>query len=163
MWGSTEHLSARRYKNMQRGQRFNPIVGEEKGYSSESGNDKEDQDNSLYDSRLLPADKRILAECQWKIKKIKQQDFPKEYLETREEWLREAEAARIKNGTVPVCLHDVPPPWDKGQGLALSRYNEMITYWMNRRINELRERNAASCAKFDAEKLHGPRDGQDRR
>ena len=25
----------------------------------------------------------------------------------------------------------------------------------------LRERNAASCAKFDAAKLHGPRDGQD--
>jgi len=163
MWGSTEHLSARRYKNMQRGQRFNPIVGEEKGYSSESGNEKEDEDNSLYDSRLPPADKRKLADCQWKIKKIKQQDFPKEYLETREEWLREAEAARIKNGTVPVCLHDVAPPWDKGQGLALSRYNEMIVYNINHSINELRESNAASCAKLEAAKLHGPRDGQDRR
>jgi len=163
MWGSTEHLSSRRYKNMQRGQRFNPIVGEEKGYSSESGNEKEDEDNSLYDSRLPPADKRKLADCQWKIKKIKQQDFPKEYLETREEWLREAEAARIKNGTVPVCLHDVAPPWDKGQGLALSRYNEMIVYNINHSINELRERNAASCAKLEAANVHGPRDGQDRR
>ncbi len=159
----SEHLSARRYKNMQRGQRFNPIAGEEKGYSSESGNDREDHDNSLYDSRLLPADKKLLADCQWKIKKIKQQDFPKEYLVIREEWLREAEAARIKNRTIPVCLHDVQPPWDKGQGLALSRYNEMIIFNMNHRINELRGRNAASCAKFDAAKLHGPRDGQDRR
>jgi hypothetical protein len=35
VWGSTEHLSARRFRNTQRGQRFNPIVGEEKGYSSE--------------------------------------------------------------------------------------------------------------------------------
>jgi hypothetical protein len=163
MWGSTEHLSSRRYKNMQRGQRFNPIVGEEKGYSSESGNEKEDEDNSLYDSRLPPADKRKLADCQWKIKKIKQQDFPKEYLEAREEWLKEAEAARIKNGTVPVCLHDVAPPWDKGQGLALSRYNEMIVYNINHSINELRERNAASCAKLEAANVHGPRDGQDRR
>ncbi len=105
MWGGTEHLSARCYKNVQRGQRFNPIVGEEKGYSSESGNDREDQDNSLYDSRLLPADKKILADCQWKIKKIKQQDFPKEYLVIQEEWLREAEAARIKNGTIPECVN----------------------------------------------------------
>ncbi len=163
MWGSTENLSDRRHKNMERGQRFNPIVGEEKGYSSESGNDKEDQDNSLYDSRLLPADKRALADFQWKIKKIKQQDFPKEYLDKREEWLREAEAARIKNGTIPVCLHDVQPPWDIGKGLAQSRYNEMIIYDMNRKISELRERNAASCARYDAEKVHGPRDGQDRR
>jgi len=163
MWGSTEHLSARRHRNAQRGQRFNPIVGEEAGYSSESGNDREDQDNSLYDPRLIPADKRILADWQWKIKKIKQQDFPKEYLDVREEWLKEAEAARIKNGTIPACLHDVPPPWDLGRGLALSRYNEMIIYDMNRRISELRERNAASCARHDAEKLHGPRDGQDRR
>ena len=81
----------------------------------------------------------------------------------REEWLREAEAARIKNGTIPVCLHDVQPPWDRGQGLALSRYNEMVIFNMNHKINELRERNAASCAKFDAAKLHGPRDGQDSR
>ncbi len=110
MWGSTEHLSARRYKNMQRGQRVNPIAGEEKGYSSESGNDREDHDNSLYDSRLLPADEKLLVDCQCKIKKIKQQDFPKEYLVIREEWLREAEAARIKNGTIPVCLHDIHPP-----------------------------------------------------
>jgi hypothetical protein len=138
-------------------------VGEEKGYSSESGNDMEDRDNSFYDSRLIPADKKLLADCQWKIKKIKQQDFPKEYLVIREEWLREAEAARIKNGTIPVCMHDVPPPWDKGQGLALSRYNEMIIFNMNHRINELRERNAASCAKWDAAKLHGPGDGQGRR
>ncbi len=163
MWGSTEHLSARRFKNTQRGQRFNPIVGEEKGYSSESGNDLEDRDNSLYDSRLIPVEEKLLADCQWKIKKIKEQDFPKKYLEIREEWLKNAEADRIKNGTIPAAMHDVPPPWDRGQGLALPRYNEMIISNMNHRINELRERSAASCAKWDAAKLHGPRDGQGRR
>jgi hypothetical protein len=163
VWGSTEHMSARRFKNTQRGQRFNPIVGEEKGYSSESGNDLEDRDNSLYDSRLVPEDKKLLADCQWKIKKIKQQDFPKEHLDIREEWLKNAEADRIKNGTIPAAMHDVPPPLDQGQGLALSRYNEMIISNMNHKINELRERNAASCAKWDAAKLHGPRDGQGRR
>jgi hypothetical protein len=162
-WGSTDHLSARRHKNTQRGQRFNPIAGEEVGYSSESGNDREDEDNSLYDPRLMPAEKRILADWQWRIKKIKQHDFPKDYLDEREKWLKEAEAARIKSGKIPACLHDAPPPWDLGRGLALSRYNEMIINDINRRISELREKNAASCARKDAEKLHGPRDGQDRR
>ena len=57
VWGSTEHLSARRYKDKQRGQRFNPIVGEENGRSDESGNDT-DHDNCFYDSRLLPAEAR---------------------------------------------------------------------------------------------------------
>jgi hypothetical protein len=122
MWGSTEHLSARRFKNKQRGERYNPIVGEEKGYSSESGNAEEDHDNSFYDPRLVPSDKKLLADWLWRIKKVKQQDLPKQYLDTREEWLRNAEEQRIKNGFVPTCLHDVQPPYDKGQGLALSRY-----------------------------------------
>jgi hypothetical protein len=39
----------------------------------------------------------------------------------------------------------------------------MIIHGMDRTIKNLRERNAASCAKYDAEKLHGPKDGQDRR
>jgi hypothetical protein len=84
----------------------------------------EDRDNSFYDSRLVPADKKLLADWQWKIKKIKQQERPKEYLETRDEWLKNAERERIKNGLIPASMHDVPPPWDRGHGLALSRYND---------------------------------------
>ncbi len=45
VWGTTDHLSARRAKNLQRGPRVNPVAGEEKGYSSESGNAEEDHDN----------------------------------------------------------------------------------------------------------------------
>ncbi len=100
VWGSTEHLSARRFKNTQRGKRFNLIVGEEKGYTSESGNEMEDRDNSFYDSRLVPADKKLLADWQWKIKKIKQQEFPKEYLEIRDEWLKNADIYRQRKDTL---------------------------------------------------------------
>jgi hypothetical protein len=57
VWGSTDHLSARRAKNLQRGPRVNPIAGEEKGYSSKSGNVEEDHDNSFYNPRLIPSDK----------------------------------------------------------------------------------------------------------
>ncbi len=69
----------------------------------------------------------------------------------------------IKSGFVPACLHDVQPPYDKGHGLALLRYNEMYGSNLNDKISQLRERNAASCAKYDAAKNYGPRDGQGRR
>ncbi len=86
-------------------------------------------------------------------------------MDLRAEWLKKnAEEEHVKNGTVPASMHDVEPPWDKGKGLSLLRYNEMIVTNLSFKIDELRERNAASCAKYDAEnKKHGPRDGQGRR
>ena len=70
---------------------------------------------------------------------------------------------RVKSGFIPACLHDVEPPYDRCHGLALLRYDEMYVSSLQNKINQLRERNAASCAKYDAAKKHGPRDGQDRR
>ena len=163
LWGSTDHLSDRRFKNSQRPPRVVPIAGEEPGYTSESGNDMEDHDNTYYDPRMIPSDKTLLAEWLHKIRRIKRNELPTEYLEMRQEWLRNAEQERIKNGTVPPELHDVQPPWDKGRGLAQLRYNEMRVVDFEKRIASLRERNAASCAKYDAAKKHGPRDGQGRR
>ena len=163
VWGTTDHLSARRIKNSQRGARFNPVAGEEKGYSSESGNAEEDRDNSFYDPRLAPSDKTLLADWMHRIRRVKKRDFPKQYEDVRSEWLMNAEKERIKNGFIPACLHDVEPPYDKGHGLALLRYDEMYVSNLNDKISQLRERNAASCAKFDAANKHGPRDGQGRR
>jgi hypothetical protein len=163
LWGSTEHLSDRRFKNSQRGPRINPIAGEEVGYASESGNEHEDRDNSFYDPRMVPSDKTLLADWAHKIKRIKQRDPPKEYLDLRQEWLKNAEQQRITFGTIPTALYDVEPPYDQGKGLALMRYDEMRIADFEKRISDLRERNAASCAKYDAEKKHGPRDGQGRR
>jgi hypothetical protein len=163
LWGSTEHLSDRRFKNSQRGPRVVPIAGKEIGYTSESGNEWEDYDNTFYDPRMIPSDKTLLAEWLHKIRKIKRNELSTEYMELREQCLKNAEQERIKKGTIPPALHDVEPPWDKGKGLAHVRYNEMIVVDFERRIAALRERNAASCAKYDAAKKHGPRDGQGRR
>ncbi len=163
MWGTTDHLSARRAKNLQRGSRFNPIAGEEKGYSSESGNAEEDRDNSFYDPRLVPSDKKLLADWMHRIRKVKRQEFPKQYEDIRDEWLRNAESERIKSGFVPACLYDVEPPYDKGHGLALLRYDEMYVSNLNNKISQLRERNAASCAKYDAAKKNEPKNSQGRR
>ena len=105
----------------------------------------------------------MLAEWLHKIRRIKRNELPTEYLEIREQWLKSAEEERIKKGTIPPVLHDVEPPWDKGKGLAHVRYNETMVIDFERKIAALRERNAASCAKYDAAKKHGPRDGQGRR
>ncbi len=163
LWGSTDHLSERRFKNSQRGPRVVPIAGEEPGYASESGNELEDRDNSFYDPRMVPSDKALLADWLYKIKRIKRKNPPQEYLEDRDQWLKNAEEQRIKFGTIPTALYDVQPPYDKGRGLAHMRFDEMRIADFEKRISDLRERNAASCAKYDAEKKHGPRDGQGRR
>ncbi len=161
--GSTEHLSDRHFKNSQRGPRVVPVPGEEPGYTSESGNEREDHDNTFYDPRMVPSHKTLLADWLHKIRRIKRKELPPEYLEMRQEWLQTAEQERIKNGFIHPVLHDVEPPWDKGKGLAQLRYNEMRIVEFEKRIASLRERNAASCAKYDAANKHGPRDGQGRR
>jgi hypothetical protein len=163
LWGSTEHFSDRRFKNSQRGPRVIPIPGEEPGYTSESGNDEEDHDNTFYDSRMVPSDKTLLADWLHKIRKIKSNDLSMDYLKDRDEWIRIAENERIKNGIIHPVLHDVEPPYDKGKGLAPVRYNEMRVVDFEKIIAALRERNAASCAKYDAAQKHGPRSGQGRR
>ena len=73
------------------------------------------------------------------------------------------EEERVKKGITPTILHGVEPPWDTGRGLAQVRYNEWRVADFEKKIAALRERNAASCAKFDSSKKHGPRDGQGRR
>jgi hypothetical protein len=138
VWGTTDHLSARRAKNLQRGPRFNPIFGH----------------NSFYDPRLVSSDKKLLADWLWRIKKDKRQELPKQYQDVRDEWLRNAENERIKSGFVPACLHDVEPPYDKGHDFALLRYDEMYVSNLNYKISQLRERNAASCVKYDAAQKH---------
>jgi hypothetical protein len=92
---------------MKRGQRFNPNAGEEKGYSSESGNKKEDFENSHYDSRMVPADKKLLADLTWNIKSIKTKVLPKEYTTQRQNALENSQAEFEVNGKTPVYLHDV--------------------------------------------------------
>jgi hypothetical protein len=154
---TTEDLSARRAKNthrdMKKDRRFNPCAGEEVGYSSESGNEREDYENSQYDNRMVPADKKVRAELlEWKIKKIKTNVLPKEFTTQRQNALQKAQAEFEKTGVFPVYLHGVKPPWDIGVGLAYTRYNEWILTELERQLSILRERNAQTCALEDASK-----------
>ncbi len=99
---NTEDLSARRAKDMHRDmkkdRRFNPIAGEEMGYSSESGNEREDYENSQYDKCMVPADKKVWAELEWKIEKIKTKVLPKEFTTQRQNALQKAQTEFEKTG-----------------------------------------------------------------
>jgi hypothetical protein len=153
---NTEDLSARRAKNMHRDmkkdRRFNPIAGEEVGYSSESGNKRDDYENSQYDNRMVPADKKIRAKLEWKIKRIKTNVLPKEFTTQRQDALQKAQAEFEKTGVFPAYLSGVKSPWNIGVGLAYTRYNEWILTELERQLSILRERNAQNCALEDASK-----------
>jgi hypothetical protein len=163
----TENLSSRHEKNMHRDmkkdKRFNPIAGEEAGYSSESGNEKEDYENSHYDSRMVPADKKELATLEWKIRCIKTNALPKEFTEMRQSALQKAQTEFEKSGIIPTYLSGVKAPWNIGAGLSYLRYNDWVLAELERKLSLLRVRNAQTCALEDASKnLDGPM-GQGRR
>jgi hypothetical protein len=146
-----------------RGKRFNPIAGEEAGYSSESGNEREDYENSHYENRMVPADKKIKVALEWKIKSIKTNVLPKEFTEMRQNALQKAQTEFEKSGIIPTYLSGVKAPWNIGTGLSYVRYNEWVLAELERNLSVLRVRNAQACALEDASKnLDGPM-GQGRR
>jgi hypothetical protein len=102
---NTKDLSARHAKNMHRDmkkdRRFNPCAGEEVGYSSESGNEREDYENSHYDNRMVLADKKVRADLEWKIKSIKTKVLPKEFTTQRQNALQKAQTDFEKSGIIP--------------------------------------------------------------
>jgi hypothetical protein len=77
--------------DIKKDKRFNPIAGEEAGYSSESGNEREDYENSHYDNRMVPADKKVRADLEWKIKSIKTNVLPKKFTDMRQNALQKAQ------------------------------------------------------------------------
>jgi hypothetical protein len=149
--------------DLKQGQSFNPIAGEEKGDSSEGGNEMEDVENSLYDSRMVPADKKVLMDALWKIKCIKTKVLPKEYTTQRQNALDKAQREFEASGQTPAYLDGVKPPWNGGVGLAFARYNEMILAKLEMQLSLLRENNAQACRLKDASSdTNGPM-GQGRR
>jgi hypothetical protein len=127
-----------------------PIAGEE--YESESGNERDDYNHSWFDDRMTPADKTQLAKWLYQIKRIKAHDYSSDYIKQRSEGLDVAQREYERRGSIPAYLNGVPPPWNEGVGLAITRFNEKIMDECNEEISNLRENNANRCALEDAEK-----------
>jgi hypothetical protein len=151
-------------RDLKKGQSFNPIAGEEKGDDDNEGGDgMEDVENSLYDNRMVPADKKVLMDVLWKINCIKTKHLPKEYTTQRQNALDKAQREFEARGQTPAYLDGVKPPWNGGVGLAFARYNEMILAKLEMQLSLLRESNAQACKLKDASlDTNGPR-GQGRR
>ena len=99
----------------------------------------------------------------YQIKRIKQNDLPKHFIKQREEDLDNAQADFISSKKIPVYLDGVKPPWNQGTGQAIIRYNEMMIRKLEKKVERLRERNAALCTLEDsAKRTDGPR-GQGKR
>ena len=101
---------------------------------------------------MVPADKKVRADLEWKIKSIKTNVLPKEFTLQRQNALERAQAEFESNGITQSYLHDVKPPWNIGVGLAITRYNEWILTELERQLSLLRKRNARDCALEDASK-----------
>ena len=164
----TDKVSERRFHNMQknlkRGTRGPSLVGDSNGESSNgSGNENEDRDNALYDDRMIESDRKDLVDWLYQIRKIRQNDLPKQFIKQREQDLDNAQADFISSKKIPVYLDGVKPPWNQGTGQAIIRYNEMIIRKLEKRVERLRERNAALCTLEDAAKRTDGPSGQGRR
>jgi hypothetical protein len=138
----------RRAKQLAR-RRNNPVAGEE--YESESGNEWDEYDHSHFDKRMTPSDKTKLARWMWQIKRIKSGDYPMDYIKQRSQALDTAQEDYERRGVIASYLSDVPPPWNKGKGLAITRFNEKIIKECEEEISNLREKNANRCAQENAE------------
>jgi hypothetical protein len=164
----TDKVSERRFGNMQRnlkrGTRGPSLVGDSNGESSNgSGNENEDRDNALYDDRMIESDRKDLVDWLYQIRKIRQNDLPKQFIKQREQDLDNAQADFISSRKIPVYLDGVKPPWNQGTGQAIIRYNEMIIRKLEKRVERARERNAALCTLEDAAKRTDGPSGQGKR
>ncbi len=119
---------------------------------SESGNERDDYNHSWFDDRMTPTDKTKLARWLYQIKRIKAHDYSSDYIKQRSQGLDVAQRECERREAIPAYLSGVPPPWNEGVGLAITRFNEKIMDECNEKISNLRENNANRCALEDAEK-----------
>ncbi len=115
---------------------------------------------------MSPSDKTKLAKYSWQIKRIKSHDYSSDYIKQRSQALDAVQRDYEGRGDIAAYLSGVPPPWNEGTGLAITRFNEKILDECEEEIRELREKNANRCALEDAEKkrkTQGGPGGQGRR
>ena len=108
---------------------------------------------------MTPLDKIKLAKWNWQIKKIKAHDYSSDYIKQRSQALDAAQRNYERREEIPAYLSGVPPPWNEGRGLAITRYNEKILDECAEEISNLRENNANRCALEDAEKKRKAKGG----
>jgi hypothetical protein len=110
----------------------------------EEGDSTDDNDDEqLYDDKLLPEESSRLKKLQTDIKRIKQQNYSSHYFKTKDKAIREAEKDRLCGQAGPAYLEGVTFPWNSGCGQAPMQYDYHQIDRLERKINKLRTINTA--------------------
>ena len=112
---------------------------------SESESSQEDED-SLFDDKLLPPEKFRIMKLRKEIKRIKGGVvYPTGYEKDRDRAIKDAEECRLLGKPVPPYLTGVKIPWSSGMGQANIHYDNHQVSRREDKIAKIRRLNAEHC------------------
>jgi hypothetical protein len=111
-----------------------------------SDDSSQEEDDSLFDNKLLPADKNKIMRLRKDIKRIKGGVvYPTEYEKDRTRAIKQAEENRLAGLPVPAYLEGTKTPWSSGMGQANRHYDDNQVALREARIDKIKRLNAEHC------------------
>jgi hypothetical protein len=111
----------------------------------QSDDSSQDEDDSLFDDKMLPADKNKIMRLRTEIKRIKGGTvYPSGYEDDRRRAIKHADVLRIAGKPVPAYLEGVKLPWI-GMGHAHRHYDDNEVSKREARIEKIKRLNAEHC------------------
>jgi hypothetical protein len=111
----------------------------------QSDDSSQEESDSLFDDKLLPADKNKLMRLRMEIKRIKGGTvYPTGYEKDRARAIREADALRLAGKAVPAYLEGVKLPWIS-MGYAYRHYDDNEVSKREAKIEKIKRLNAEHC------------------
>jgi hypothetical protein len=112
--------------------------------TSENDSSQEESD-SLFDDKLVPAEKNKIMRLRKEIKRIKGgQTYPTGYERDRAREIKRADALRLEGKPFPAYLEGVAPPWI-GMGKANRAYDDNEISTREAKIEKIQRLNAEHC------------------
>jgi hypothetical protein len=113
--------------------------------TSENEDSQEEDSDSLFDDKLLPAEKSKIMRLRKEIKRIKGgQTYPTGYERDRAREIKSADALRLEGKPFPNYLEGVATPWI-GMGKANRAYDDNEISKREAKIEKIKRLNAEHC------------------
>jgi hypothetical protein len=113
--------------------------------TSENEDSQEEDSDSLFDDKLIPAEKSKILRLRKEIKRIKGgQTYPTGYENDRARHIKSADALRLEGKPFPNYLEGVAPPWI-GIGKANRAYDDNEISKREAKIEKIKRLNAEHC------------------
>jgi hypothetical protein len=101
--------------------------------------------SSLFEDKLLPAQKSQILRLKTAIKRIKSKTYSPGYLKNKERAINHAEFERLAGLIGPCYLAGVKFPWTPDHGHAPIHYDDYQVDMLKSRIDKIKNCNAAMC------------------